>query len=750
NVFNIKVASSDNLSGVEAIRLYAVTPANNCAISGWLPSGITNQYYKEFLSSAVDYNFTAVCEGLYTFTLWVKDKAGNIAYEPHGPVTIGIDLPVPLPLPAVAPTAPSNLQLTISNQTVNLVWQDNANNEDGFKLYRNDQLLIVLPTNTVGYQDKSVEIGKLYTYRLYAFKGDLNSEAISGSITVTALPVGDYRYADCLRYPLACDKVYRIEPDSQIPTGACFDYQPFGSLFALIEKIHQGADLNFKGINDYGKPVYAIGNGLIWDFGWVSGWGNYLIMRIQSYPDNPFMLTDGTKVQEIYALYAHLAEIKIIKPDGQVIDKSSLVKKTTYLQLGWQLGTVGDADGLYSPHLHFEIRTNGYSQLGNGYWPVNDSAYLNYFVDPLEFVDNNKTLDDKTPMKIVIHGYDRQSTRQVFLDFDSSLWQRQGRIYEGFPLASVGWSNHLWLTSSANSTEASWNYSVPDDGAYSLYLILPRYYGQAKGVSYRIWHSNPQIANPSVIKLDQTNADQNRKVYLGTYDLYQGWRYSVDLQSQTADSPPVNVALDTLILEYEGDFGTGGGPIIPPDPLPDPVLIQTINTTGILTFRFAGTYTKPELHCYGAGLSWENIILQNGVMQNNVTVSYADTVYCNALLENGRWLAEKDGILPNQHLFVNDQEIIGTADNNLGGRNIVFNLLIKNTGDDNNPPEDDFPDDFSGTINVNVSGDVSGLGGCQINNSSAGQPARMANFLFLLLPAIILCLVKNLFWQRSG
>ncbi|MCX6744836.1 MAG: peptidoglycan DD-metalloendopeptidase family protein [Candidatus Parcubacteria bacterium] len=682
STFNIKVASSDNLSGVEAIRIYAVTPAATCAISG-----------------------------------------------------VGIDLPTPPPLPAQAPLAPSNLSLTASGLSVQLVWTDNATTEDGFKLYRNDQLLSSLAANTASYTDNAVEYGKPYTYRLYAYKADLNSSAIEGSITLTAPPSGDYRYADSFIYPVACpgDKIYRQEPDDQIPGGACFDYQPLGSLFAYSDKCHQGCDINYKGVNDLGKPLYAIANALIWDFGWTQGWGNYLILRIQSYSDQPFMLSDGTTVSEIYVLYGHLNEIKVIKDNGQVISQSALVKKQTYLLKGWQLGTIGDANGNFSPHLHFEIRKSGYSQLGAGYWTVTDlNGFTKYFVDPLEFIDNNRSQDAQ--LKFVVHSFDRDSSRNSFLDFNSALWTRQGRLSDGLPLAAVGWSNFLWLTPSSNVTDASWNFKIPYDGAYSVYVVLPRYYGQAKGVRYKVWHSSTDETNPYQVQIDQTNDDANRLVYLGTFDYYSSWKYSVVVSGKTADNPAKTVAVDSIQVVYEGDLGTGGGGALPPALPPEPEQVPTITSEGQVTFKYVGTYLKPEFRCWGSGLSWDKVIFSNGTLSAAVDVSYSDTVYCNAKFEDNRWLAEASGILPNQHLFVNDQEIFATADNGLGGRNILFGLVV-NTQDG-----DTGADDWHGTIDVHVNGDdLPKSWGCVISATSNDNiRTNLLNWLILFLPALVL------------
>ncbi|MCX6745938.1 MAG: peptidoglycan DD-metalloendopeptidase family protein [Candidatus Parcubacteria bacterium] len=672
--FNISVSSSDNLSGVDSIRIYAVVPSGN-SLSGWIPSGIANQFYKEFAGTSVSYNFSAPAEGNYTFTLWVKDKASNIAYEPGGPITVIVDLPAPIPPPPAPPNAPSNLNLTISGQNIIASWQDNSSDEDGFNLYRNGSLLKTLAANSTSFVDTGLQYNQSYCYSISAYKGSLSSSAIESCATIPAPPAPDYHYADSFTYPMSCDKIYRIETDAQIPVGACFDYQPFCSLFSYSDECHQGSDLNLKGVNDLGAPVYAIANALVWDYGWTSGWGNYLILRIQASAGKSFNLSDGTIVTEIFVLYGHLNEIKIIKDNGVIIEKANIVKQGTYVAKGWQIGTVGDGNGNFSPHLHFEIRINGYSQLGNGYWPVSDLNYLKYFVDPIEFIENNWLPANRT-LQIMVHGYDRQSSRKVFLDLDPALWQRQGRQTDGLPLAAVGLANHIWLTSSAKNTAASWNFHVPQSGAYSLFLIMPRYYGTANNVLYTVWHSSQKVASPYEVRLSQTNNNENKKIYLGTFDYYQGSHYSVDVGSLTSDNPAKNVALDSLILIYEGDLGTGGGPVIPPaDPPPDNE-IKTVNSAGSLTFKYIGAYSKPELHCSGGGLTWGDAILSGGLTETTVSVIQSEQVICNILFEDGTWLADSQGLKIGEQLLANDQLINATLDNGLGGSNLVFNLIV--------------------------------------------------------------------------
>jgi hypothetical protein len=58
-----------------------------------------------------------------------------------------------------------NLDLTVS-----LKWSDKSNNETGFRLYRNGELVIDLPANSTSYVDKfAVNSGQTVSYRLEAY-----------------------------------------------------------------------------------------------------------------------------------------------------------------------------------------------------------------------------------------------------------------------------------------------------------------------------------------------------------------------------------------------------------------------------------------------------------------------------------------------------------------------------------------------------------------------------------------------------
>ncbi len=129
---------------------------------------------------------------------------------------------------------------------------------------------------------------------------------------------------------------------------------------------HLGEDWNKNsgGNTDCGEPVYAAANGVITyaqDAG--PGWGNVVIIEHN--------LPNGDRVQ---TLYGHLQAI--LKTSGQVKKRE-------------QIGKIGNANGRYPCHLHFEIRTpesRDWNKPGGGY-----SQDRKGWLDPSDFIDMRRT-----------------------------------------------------------------------------------------------------------------------------------------------------------------------------------------------------------------------------------------------------------------------------------------------------------------------------------------------------------------------
>jgi len=117
----------------------------------------------------------------------------------------------------------------------------------------------------------------------------------------------------------------------------------------------------------YRNPVYAAGNGIVTlarDF--RRAWGNVIVVRHA-------FLEEG-QVKYADSLYAHLDRI--------------LVREGQQVVRGEQIGTIGNAHGLYPPHLHFEVHKN----LAIGVVHTMFAGdYTNYY-GPSEFINSHRKL----------------------------------------------------------------------------------------------------------------------------------------------------------------------------------------------------------------------------------------------------------------------------------------------------------------------------------------------------------------------
>ena len=138
-----------------------------------------------------------------------------------------------------------------------------------------------------------------------------------------------------------------------------FNAQDFG------ENRHLGEDWNKNsgGDTDCGEPVFAAADGEITygeDAG--TGWGNVIIITHN--------LPNGEKVQ---TLYGHLD--KILKSSGEVNKRE-------------KIGTIGNANGKYLCHLHFELRDEScllWDKVFVGYSPIR-----NGWLNPSDFIDKHR------------------------------------------------------------------------------------------------------------------------------------------------------------------------------------------------------------------------------------------------------------------------------------------------------------------------------------------------------------------------
>jgi len=117
----------------------------------------------------------------------------------------------------------------------------------------------------------------------------------------------------------------------------------------------------------YRAPVSAIGNGVVSlarDF--KRSWGNVIVIRHAFY--------EGGQLKYADSLYAHLD--KILVAEGQPVS------------CGQEIGLVGNAHGLYHPHLHWEVHRN----LTIGVVHTASMRTLGNYEDPSTFVMQHRVL----------------------------------------------------------------------------------------------------------------------------------------------------------------------------------------------------------------------------------------------------------------------------------------------------------------------------------------------------------------------
>ncbi len=101
------------------------------------------------------------------------------------------------PAGAAPPNAPSNLKAEAQGpREISLTWQDNSDNEEGFKVLRDGQEIATLPPDTEQYLDtQGLQPGTRYCYRVVAFNdaGDSepSNEACATTLAENRPPVAD-------------------------------------------------------------------------------------------------------------------------------------------------------------------------------------------------------------------------------------------------------------------------------------------------------------------------------------------------------------------------------------------------------------------------------------------------------------------------------------------------------------------------------------------------------------------------------
>jgi len=158
-----------------------------------------------------------------------------------------------------------------------------------------------------------------------------------------------------------------------LPVAWRFDYpvgSPDGEGFynaqGFGENFHLGEDWNVEGPahSDLGLPVHSVADGVVsYAADKKGGWGN--VVRVVHH------IRENRRSFWVESFYAHLDEIHVEAGDR--------------VRRGTTIGTIGDAHGVYLPHLHFEMRSAPDLPFGPGYSTSSDG-----YLDPSAFIDAHR------------------------------------------------------------------------------------------------------------------------------------------------------------------------------------------------------------------------------------------------------------------------------------------------------------------------------------------------------------------------
>ena len=161
--------------------------------------------------------------------------------------------------------------------------------------------------------------------------------------TPGAEPVSDWRPP---LYPIPWaispeDHFYFVRPIAANEINWPLQSYRYGGIF-FNNVVHTGIDIP----TEKGTPIIAAGPGtVVWaNWGFFSGW---VENKDDPYGQAVAIEHDfGYEGQPLYTVYAHMSQIDVVK--GQWVD------------VGEEIGLVGETGHTTGPHLHFEVRKGGY------------------------------------------------------------------------------------------------------------------------------------------------------------------------------------------------------------------------------------------------------------------------------------------------------------------------------------------------------------------------------------------------------
>ena len=175
----------------------------------------------------------------YEFTIKAKNTAGCSDFSNSVTATT---------LAAtVAPAAPTNLEVVAQNKTcVKLKWEDNADNESGFRIYNQaDELIKIVSANCKCTTISGLNAGEEYTFKIVAFNSV--GESTTAEVTTTMDP-------NVNSVPVAQSKTYCTYEDTNLTGQLCaYDADGDALTYAIVDSSTGTIDLNVT----TGQFVYA-------------------------------------------------------------------------------------------------------------------------------------------------------------------------------------------------------------------------------------------------------------------------------------------------------------------------------------------------------------------------------------------------------------------------------------------------------------------------------------------------------------
>jgi len=162
----IELTWSDNSEDEEGFRVYR----NGTVIAELDPN--TTRYVDSDLTGGESYTY----------------RVSSFNQDGESPLSSELNITTPMEIP----NAPGQLRVeVISSSEVGLSWQDNSDNEEGFRIYRNGNQITTIGPNLTEYTDTDLQEDTSYTYRVAAFNesGESSSEPLS-SMTPLGKPEG--------------------------------------------------------------------------------------------------------------------------------------------------------------------------------------------------------------------------------------------------------------------------------------------------------------------------------------------------------------------------------------------------------------------------------------------------------------------------------------------------------------------------------------------------------------------------------